>query len=264
MYTSFIRPILEYGSVIWGNCSLHEKELLDKIHNEVAKIATGATKLVSLTALYSETGWESLEKRRRKQRLLQLYKMSHNLAPQYLSSLLPVREMSRYNLRNVDDIQSPYARTNLYFNSFLPCAIREWNELPVEVRQLDSISSFKHYLNRDNITIPQYYYVGNRKSQVLLTRLRTGCSALNSYLFSKNLVESPLCRCGQHEDTKHFLLHCPLYDDQRIELLDTVSQICLPSLNTLLSGDISLSIETNSIILRAVQKYINKSQRFKS
>ena len=42
----------------------YEKYKLDKIQNEAARIAIGATKLVSLTNLYKEIGWESLSKRR--------------------------------------------------------------------------------------------------------------------------------------------------------------------------------------------------------
>ena len=52
IYTSFIRPILEYGDVIWDSCTRYEKQELDKIQTEAASIATGTTKLVSLTALY--------------------------------------------------------------------------------------------------------------------------------------------------------------------------------------------------------------------
>lgn len=55
----FIRPLLEYGDVIWDNCTKNEKRELDKIQNEAARIATGATKLVSLNALYSEIRWEN-------------------------------------------------------------------------------------------------------------------------------------------------------------------------------------------------------------
>ena len=39
-----------------------EKNELNKIQNEAARIVVGATKLVSLNALYNEIGWESLEK----------------------------------------------------------------------------------------------------------------------------------------------------------------------------------------------------------
>ena len=60
-----------------------------------------ATKLVSLHALYEEINWDQLETRRRKHKLILLYKMFDNLSPEYLSSLIPptVNTLSRYNLR---------------------------------------------------------------------------------------------------------------------------------------------------------------------
>ena len=61
IYTTFIRPLLEYGDNIWDNCTKAEKYELDKIQNEAARIATGATKLVSINNLYKEICWESLK-----------------------------------------------------------------------------------------------------------------------------------------------------------------------------------------------------------
>ena len=46
IYTTFIRPILVYGDVIWDNCTQYEKQELDKAQTEAARIATGTTKLV--------------------------------------------------------------------------------------------------------------------------------------------------------------------------------------------------------------------------
>ena len=60
IYTSFIRPLLEYSNVVWDNCTQYESNDLEKIENEAARIVTGATKLTSLQYLYIETGWESL------------------------------------------------------------------------------------------------------------------------------------------------------------------------------------------------------------
>ena len=54
-YLVFIRPILEYGDVIWINCTRYEKNELDKIQHEAGRIAIGATKLICLNALYKET-----------------------------------------------------------------------------------------------------------------------------------------------------------------------------------------------------------------
>ena len=89
IYTAFIRPLIEYGDIIWDNCSQYQKGELDKIQNEAARIAIGATRLISLSTLSKEIGWESLEKRRANHKLTLFYKMTHNLAPLYLSSLVP-------------------------------------------------------------------------------------------------------------------------------------------------------------------------------
>ena len=82
---------MEYGDIIWDNCSQYQKDELDK---------TGA---ISLSTLSKEIGWESLEKRRTNHKLTLFYEMTHNLAPLYLSSLVPstVSNMSRYNLRKM-------------------------------------------------------------------------------------------------------------------------------------------------------------------
>ena len=54
IYISFIRPLLEYADVIWDNCSHQEKQELEKIQTEAARIAVGVTKLVSVQKLYEE------------------------------------------------------------------------------------------------------------------------------------------------------------------------------------------------------------------
>lgn len=264
IYTSFIRPILEYGNEIWDNCTQYEKDDIEKIQKEAARIATGTTKLVSTENLYGEIGWETLDSRRKKQKLILLYKMINNLTPQYLSSLIPatVSETSSYNLRNANDVRTINARTNQYFNSFLPSSIRDWNSLPEELRNSVSVSSFKFCLNRVNDRIPNYYYFGDRRSQILHTRLRTKCSSLNYDIYLKNLTDSPLCRCGDIENSQHYFLYCYYYSVQRNEMLCSLSQLCNVSLDVLLFGDSSLSVDINTQIFAAVQKFIMDTKRF--
>ena len=121
----------------------YEKDELDKIQNEAARIATGATKLISLFALSNEIKWESLDERHRKHKLTLFYKMNSNLCPTYLSLLVPqtINSTSRNNLRNANDLQTIKARTNLYYNSFLPSTVRAWYNLPLEAKQLQSVNS---------------------------------------------------------------------------------------------------------------------------
>ena len=105
IYIAFIRPLLEYGDVVWDNCTQYEKDELERMQHEAARIATGTTRLVSLDSLYREIKWESLQKRHNDHKLSLLFKMKNNLTPEYLSSLLPhnVGNTSRYSLRNSDN-----------------------------------------------------------------------------------------------------------------------------------------------------------------
>ncbi|XP_060556211.1 uncharacterized protein LOC132716894 [Ruditapes philippinarum] len=136
IYTSFIRPILEYADVIWNNCSMAEKDMFDKFQNECARIVSGATKLVSLDKIQQEVNWSSLKERRRVQRLIMFYKMINGLAPEYLTNLVPpnIGSSSSYNLRNPDQLRPVHSRTNQYYKSFLPTTVRDWNNLLTDVR----------------------------------------------------------------------------------------------------------------------------------
>ncbi|MCG8113032.1 MAG: reverse transcriptase domain-containing protein [Candidatus Thiodiazotropha taylori] len=264
IYISFIRPLLEYADVVWDNCTQYEVNELEKIQNEAARIVTGATKLVSIDALRSETGWETLSSRRKKHKLQMFFKMKNGLAPNYLSSLVPpsVGNTSAYQLRNALNISTVHASSQLYYNSFLPSVIRDWNDLPDEVRNSTSSDSFKRKLNANVGTPPKYYLFGNRLGQIYHARLRTNCSALNQHLFSKNIVDNPLCVCGSIEDTHHFMFICNRYGNHRQTLLDTVSMFCRPTLNLLLFGSSELSLIQNKQVFLAVQDFLLKTKRF--
>lgn len=264
IYLTFIRPILEYGDCIWDNCTLYEKQELDKIQNEAARIVTGATILVSTQNLYQEVGWESLQTRRYKHKLNLFFKMQHDLTPAYLSSLIPplVCEISMYNLRNADDFLTINCRTQLYYSSFIPSVVRDWNSLPDQAKQISSLHSFKSYFNRGRTRVPKYFYYGKRKLQVLHMRLRTSCSSLNNDLYLKNIIHSPLCICGSVENAYHYFFVCGRFRLQRNELFDKLSSLPRITLKLLLSGDESLTYETNINIFSAVHTFIEKSKRF--
>ena len=264
IYISFIRPTLEYADIVWNNCTQYEINQIEKVQQEAARIVTGATRLISIELLYKETGWEPLHKRRYKHNLCQVYKMVNDLTPNYLTSLIPatVANTSAYQLRDSENVRPLLTRTQLYYKSFLPSSIRNWNELPLNIRNSSSLTSFKRQLNKDNIKVPIYYSSGNRQLQIYHTRLRTNCSSLNQHLYSKNIIADPSCACGSVESTKHFLLQCTQFNQARIEMLNTLSTVCIPSLNVLLYGDDNLDTHYNKLIFETVQKYISDSKRF--
>ena len=192
------------------------------------------------------------------------FKMFSHLTPLYLSSLIPpsVSDMSRYNPRNSDRLQTIDSRTNLYYNSFLPSTVRAWNSLPAEVKQSQTTHCFKYYFNKNETPVPKYYYSKNRKAQILHTRLRKNCSSLNLDLFLKGITDSPMCRCGSIENSQHFFFHCPYYQQKRNALLNVVSTYHRPTLDLLPYEEFSLSYEVNMLIFENIHRFILNCKRF--
>ena len=98
MYVSYVRPLLEYSSIVWDGCTEQDKTALERLQNEAARIVTGLTRSTSIVNLYKECGWDSLADRRYFQKMCFMYKCSNNLVPDYISDIIPPRvaDVSNY------------------------------------------------------------------------------------------------------------------------------------------------------------------------
>ena len=85
-----------------------------------------------------------MQERCTKHKLLIFYKIINNLTPNYLQEFVPplVEDGNLYRLRNSSDIPTIYTNTNLFYNSFYPSSIREWNNLAQEIKDASSVASF--------------------------------------------------------------------------------------------------------------------------
>ena len=117
MYTSFVRPGLEYGSIICCNCSGTEDELLESVQRRGFKIITGGIVRTPTIHLYNEVGLETLKARRDRNVLLFFFKIINNMVPDYLRDLKPEKSTSgRYMFRNKDGslyLPNGYHQSNL-------------------------------------------------------------------------------------------------------------------------------------------------------
>ena len=241
--------------------------MLEGVQLAAAWAVTGGICRTSHAALYNETGWETLAKRRDKQRLKLLYKIINGLTPGYLHSLIPTNVSSRntYNVRSKDNISQVHARTSMYSNSFIPAAIRQWNTLPLSVRNSEDLETFQRKLNKDKPKANDLYYFGNRNVNIIHSRIRMGCSQLNQHMFRIGVTSSPGCACGASlENTYHYFFVCPLYTNERNTLQLAIMSIPNVSftLNTALNGNSKCSKADNLAIFEAVHKYIVNTGRF--
>ena len=80
--------------------------------------------------------------------------MINHLAPPYLSLL--------------------FGTNYSYVNSFLPNAVKEWNKLPITIRQNTKTNRFKSKLSKLECPTkpPVYYNAGSRQGQIHHARLR--------------------------------------------------------------------------------------------
>ena len=87
----------------------------------------------------------TLENRRRYQKLICIFKTINGLTPDYLCDIFPMNVHSRtaYTLRNTHNIVVVGCHTELFASSFIPSAVSLWNELPVDIKSITSISLFK-------------------------------------------------------------------------------------------------------------------------
>ena len=277
LYKSLIIPLMEYGDVIWNNCYDCDSALLDGVQYEAARLVTGAIKGTSSARLYKELAWESLSNRRKLHLLCQFYKIVKNLAPYYLSEMLPKlsSERTNYRLRSRENFTQFSCRTSRFQKSFFPSAITGWNSLDIDVRNSVSLPTFKAKLR--STLFPHSYnklfdFSLSRRASIDHTRLRLGFSCLREYLFKINRCASPFCECGlDSESVKHFFLFCPRYGAQRNVLFTSAATILgetwssssdARKINFLLYGVKSVNYDVNCVLFREVQRFIMSTNRF--
>ena len=261
LYLSFIRPTLEYGSIIWDGCTSIQSKQLENVQLAAARVITGATRGTSHNLIYDEVGLETLSERRRKAKLIHFYKIVYGDAPQYLRNLVPEPTSQRLKSRGIFP-EIPTSR-DYFRSSFFPSVIGLWNELPIDTRKAESCEEFRAKLNRNaKVKCNKLFYVGDRRLSVAHARIRMQCSNLNSHLFRKGLVASPVCACGSaNEDAFHYFCECNKYITHRDVLQRKVLGFASFTVQTLLFGSNKCTFKENEMIFQAVHQYINDTGR---
>ena len=259
IYFSFIRPKLEYGSHIWDNCNGTDSQRLENLQLEIARTVTGARRGTSHELLMEEVGWPSLADRRKGNILKQFLKIINDDTPAYLKSLIPGKiGTDRPQSRNADNFSIMKSRTETFKNSFIPSAVSLYNTCNIGNRSLE------HCKNISSQSKNPLYYHGKRSNNIKHSQLRMHCSKLNHHLFTNHVLGSPTCHCGHKcENSEHFLLHCPLYHEERRAMLSDIHNLCnvTVSCNLLLYGSDLLNFEINCKLFDCVHTYIETTDR---
>ena len=88
---------------------------------------------------------------------------------------------------------------------------------------------------------------------------------IKDYYRNKTKSYISVAKCfffGRPETTKHYLFECNRFKNLRQEMMQSISQLCEPTLNALLYGVTDLSDETNRQLFIIIQEYILRTKRF--
>jgi hypothetical protein len=279
LYKSMIRPLLEYGDVIFDGSSDTNVKRLEDVQCQAALTCTGAYKHTKHTVLLDELGWPPLALRRKHHRMSIMFKIQKGLIPQYLIMACPplTRDRTIYNLHSGLDITTFQTRTTTYQKSFFPQSVKDWNGLDKTLR---AINTFKdHQKKNAGYKTNKLFHHRSNAPAINHTRIRLGLSGLSSQRFDYKHIDDPKCiRCGaKREDPIHYFLLCPAYTEQRQNSLNDICDILHSNdiavefnrgnfrkfvIKTILRGSILLDDVENKNIFLITQLYILNTKRF--
>ena len=104
------------------------------------------------------------------------YKVFKTQSPRYLFEVIPTAKRA-YITRNNDKLPHFKVKLNYFKNSFFPSTVIEWNKLDLNIRNSESLTSFKSkVLKFIRPSENSIFLCNNPKGIQLLTRLRLGLS----------------------------------------------------------------------------------------
>ena len=143
VYTSLVRPLLEYASCVWDPCGEGMKRELEMVQRRAARfVLNDYDRTSSVSDMLLKIGWQSLDTRRKQARLCHMFKFYHGDMNVDVSDILcpPCYVGRKDHRKKVRRIQS---RILPYHNSFFPKTIRDWNVLSPDAIETQSIKEFK-------------------------------------------------------------------------------------------------------------------------
>ena len=159
-YNSYILPILDYGCIVWGQTSSHNHTRLIKLQKRAARLILKADILTPSDELFKELNWLKFPKRVLYHTGLMVYKALNGQAPTYVASMISF--VSEHHARQTRSATSgtlyiPKSNSALLDNAFSVYAPKLWNNIPLEIKNIDNIFKFKKdlktYLLHNDVNI---------------------------------------------------------------------------------------------------------------
>ena len=143
IYKQTILLAIDYGSIIWIDCSKVMSDKLERLQNQALRSILKKDKKTCTQWLREKCHLLSLKNRRRFLRFQLVFKIvkCHN-CPEHLENYIATR--ASLQLRSLGDdslLNIPTARSTMGQKTFQYSAAKDWNRLPKELRDITNFKS---------------------------------------------------------------------------------------------------------------------------
>ena len=142
VYYAIVESHLRYADVIWGSLPVRKIETLQRLQNRAH--------LIIKTARVKDNwscNWLNISNLISFDRLVMTYKIINRLSPESLWDKFELRSVhSKYETRNCHDLQIPRLNMERAKNGFKYSALKLWNDIPADIREVSTLKCFKKKL----------------------------------------------------------------------------------------------------------------------
>ena len=145
---AFITSKLDYCNALLCGLPTSQLNRLQRIQNIAARIASLTKSTAHITPVLYDLHWLPVAQRIKFKVLLLVFKCQHGLAPSYLSEfIIPYQQARTLRSSSQHLLQVPFTRKGFFGDrAFGVAGPRLWNELPLELRTVPNVTTFKSKL----------------------------------------------------------------------------------------------------------------------
>ena len=253
VWNALVRPVLEYGAVIWGDVKWEEAEAVQR---EMGKMILRCSSKMANEVVLGELGWWSLKARRDLLRLKFWGKIVSRMSSSRLVKHVYVESRKRYEAgksskwcKYTHELLKELGMNDVWQQGTITCNMATWDK---ELREKIHAREEKEWLARmqtkpklrtyrtikHKLEFEPYLNHDNTYARETMTRLRGGTNELRietgrypNTNRDRRLDEEErrcmLCVSGEVEDERHFVLSCCIYKEMREKIFEVVKEVML-------------------------------------
>jgi ribonuclease P/MRP protein subunit RPP40 len=152
-YVTFVRPVLEYASCVWSPVLITHVNAIERVQKYFTRRLHGM-EFVPYNERLALLNLETLEVRRLHSDIIMYYKVIHNMVALTVDRFFHFDDRQLISIRSYDpnNLVKPMITSTFVRQNFSVRCIDAWNSIPIEIRNMPTVLSFKHALKTVNLT----------------------------------------------------------------------------------------------------------------